>query len=244
LRRSDELAALGAVSEHATVAGSAHWSGFYWSARRTYMEFFGAAALPDSTRLGDCGIGLAVERRGGVGAVAERLHAVFGDRVVIDTQVRTTPTGDIPWYTSTHLNEPQSTALWVFELDPGYLAARHPGAPVRAPLSREQDRSWDYRPDQTLDDVVGLTVALATDQSAELAAELGGVGWSVHQTGAGFLAVGPDVEIRIVPAGARSGIQQVDLRLRRAVPAHTIHLGTAELRLAGTAGQLVLWTQQ
>jgi hypothetical protein len=37
------------------------------------------------------------------------------------------------------LKEPQTTAMWVMELEPGYLAARHPEAPVRGPLSREQE---------------------------------------------------------------------------------------------------------
>jgi Family of unknown function (DUF5829) len=113
------------------------------------------------------------------------------------------------------------------ELDPGYLAARHPEALVKDPLSRKQERSWDYRPDQTLDNVVGLTLALDQEKTSELATELGLFGWSVRRTGAGFLAVGPEVKIRVVPAGARAGIQQVELRLRRPVPRQTIQLGNA-----------------
>jgi ABC-type Fe3+-hydroxamate transport system substrate-binding protein len=45
LRTSNQLAALDAVKEQKVVAGNANWSGFYWTARQTYMEFFGAAAL-------------------------------------------------------------------------------------------------------------------------------------------------------------------------------------------------------
>jgi hypothetical protein len=235
------VAALGAVKEQKVVAGNENWSGFYWTARQTYMEFFGAAALPDETLVGDCGIGMSVETQGGVVAVAERLRTVFGDRIDIDKQVRTTATGDIPWYTSTHLKEPQTTAMWVMELDPGYLAARHPEAPVRDPLSRQQERSWDFHSDQTLDNVTGLTVALDKEKASELATQLGLFGWSVRRTGTGFIAVGPDVKIRVVPAGVRGGIQQVELHLRRSVPTQVIQLGNAELRLAGNTGQLVLW---
>jgi hypothetical protein len=241
LRSSSQVAALGAVREQKVVAGSENWSGFYWTARQTYMEFFGAAALPDETLVGDCGIGLSVETQGGVAAVAERLRTVFGDRIEIDKQVRTTATGDTPWYTSTHLKEPQTTAMWVMELDPGYLAARHPEAPVQDPLSRQQERSWDFRPDQTLDNVVGLTLALDKEKTSELATQLGLFGWSVHRTGTGFVAVGPEVKIRVVPATARGGIKQVELRLRRSVPKQRIQLGNAELRLAGNTGQLILW---
>jgi Family of unknown function (DUF5829) len=241
LRTSNQVAALGAVKEQKVVAGSENWSGFYWTARQTYMEFFGAAALPDKTLVGDCGIGLAVETPGGVAAVAERLRTVFGDKIETEKQVRTTATGDIPWYTSTHMKDPQTTAMWVMELDPGYLAARHPEASVREPLSRQQERSWDYRPDQTLDNVVGLTLALNQEKASELATQLGLFGWSVHRTGTDFFAVGPQVKIRVVPAGTRAGIKQVDLHLRRSVPKQTIQLGNAELRLAGNTGQLVLW---
>jgi hypothetical protein len=104
LRTSNQVAALGAVKEQNVVAGSQNWTGFYWTARQTYMEFFGAAALPDETLVGDCGIGLSVEAQGGVPAVAERLRTVFGDKIEIEKQVKTTATGDIPWYTLTYLN--------------------------------------------------------------------------------------------------------------------------------------------
>jgi hypothetical protein len=135
-------------------------------------------------------------------------------------------------------------ATWVMEVDPGYLAAKHPESRVRDPLSRQQYNSWDFRSDQTLDNVVGLTLALNQEKTSELATELGLFGWSVHRTGAGFFAVGPDVKIRVVLAGAHAGIQQVELRFRRPVPKQTIQLGNAELRLAGNTGQLVLWRSE
>jgi len=241
LRTSHQVAALGAAKEQKVVAGDQNWSGFYWMARQTYMEFFGAAALPDDTQLGDCGIGLSVETPGGVAVLAERLRTAFGDRIETDKQVRTTPTGEIPWYTAAHFKEPQTTAVWVMELDPGYLAARHPETPVRDPLSRQQERFWDYRPDQILDNVVGLTLALRQEDASQLATQLELFGWSVRPTGAGFLATGPEVEIRVVPAGTRTGIKEVRLHLRRPVPRQTLPLGKAELRLAGATGQLVFW---
>lgn len=246
LRTSKEVAALGAVKEKNVVAGSQSWSGFYWTARQTYMEFYGAAALPDETFLGDCGIGLAVETQGGVIALAERLRTVFGDKIESGNQVRTTETGDIPWFTAIHIKTDghEAMATWVMEVDPGYLAAIHPESRVRDPLSRQQYNSWDFRPDQALDNVVGLTLALNHEKTSELATELGLFGWSVKRTRAGFFAVGPDVKIRVVPAGARAGIQRVELRLHRAVPKQTLQLGNAELRLAGNTGRLVLWKSE
>jgi Family of unknown function (DUF5829) len=241
LRTSNQVAALGAVKEQKVAAGGQNWLGFYWTARQTYMEFFGADALPDETLLGDCGIGLSVEMQGGVAAVAEQLRTVFGNKVEIENQTRTMANGDIPWYTSTHLKDPRSTAMWVMELEPGYLAARHPESAVKYPLRRQQERSWDYRPDQTLDNVVGLTLALNQENRSELATQLGLFGWSVHHRRTSFFAVGPQITIRGIAAGARTGIKQVELRLRRSVPKQRIPLGNAELRLNGNAGQLILW---
>ena len=95
LRKSSEIAALAGIEERHTVAGSRSWSGFYVYGRQTYMEFFAADTLPDGTRKEDCGLGLFVEKAGGVDAVATRLRPVFGDKAEIYKQVRTIPTGDI-----------------------------------------------------------------------------------------------------------------------------------------------------
>jgi hypothetical protein len=64
-----------------------------------------------------------------------------------------------------------------------------------------------------------------------IATQLGLFGWSVHRTGTGVFAVGPEVKIRLVPAGARAGMKQIELRLRRPVLKLRIQLGNAELRL-------------
>ena len=95
LRKSPEIAALAGIEERQTLAGSRSWSGFYVYGRQTYTEFFAADTLADGTRKKDCGLGLFVEKAGGVDAVATRLRPVFGDKAEIYKQVRTIPTGDI-----------------------------------------------------------------------------------------------------------------------------------------------------
>jgi hypothetical protein len=79
---------------------------------------------------------------------------------------------------------------------------------------------------------------------AQLATELQLVGWRIHRGGGGFVAVGPDVKLTVVPAGARAGIQQVELQLRQAVPKQKIALGTAELLLEGKTGRFIFWTSK
>jgi hypothetical protein len=243
LRKSPEVAALAHVVERHTVAGKDEWTGFYVQGRQTYMEFFGAQNLPEGMRLGDTGLGLTVERAGGVSAIAARLRTRFGKRIAITTTPRTTPTGTIPWFTSTLIKSDASESMetWFMENDPAYLATVHPGEKIENPLGREQSLSWYYLPDHQLDNVTGITTALKPEEVAQLSTELKLIGWSVRAQGKGFVATGPDLKLTVLPAGARAGIQQVDLHLRRSVPKQTIALGNIQLLLDGDTGHLVFW---
>jgi len=246
IRNSPQIAALASGEEHHTVAGSRAWTGFYMRGRQTYIELFGAAAPPlVGQRLGDSGLGLTVEESGGVVAVAARLRTAFGDKVETMAIPKTTATGPIRWFTLAEIKSsgPEALDTWIMEIDPGYLAAIHPGAQVDHPLSRQQYESWDFLPDRPLDNVVGLTVALDPSDMAQLATELELVGWAVHRGGGGFVAFGPDMKLTVVPAGARAGIQQAELRLRRSVPKQEITLGSTKLLLEGETGRFVFWTQ-
>jgi hypothetical protein len=57
----------------------------------------------------------------------------------------------------------------------------------------------------------------------------------------GFVAAGPDLKLIVLPAGARAGIRQVDLHLRRFVAKQNITLGNIHLLLDGDTGHLVFW---
>ena len=243
LRKSPEVAALAHVVERHTVAGRDEWTGFYVQGRQTYMEFFGVQNLPEGMRLGDTGLGLTVEQAGGVSAVAARLRTAFGERIKITATPRTTLTGTIPWFTSTQIKSdaPESMETWFMENDPGYLAAMHPGATIENPFSREQSLSWSFLPDHELDNITGITAALKPAEIAQLATELRVIGWPVRVQNKGFVAAGPDLKLVVLPAGARAGIQQVDLHLRRSVAKQTIALGNIQLLLDGDTGHLVFW---
>jgi hypothetical protein len=244
LRSSPLVAALAGVDDLHTVAGTQAWTGFYLWGHETYMEFFGSVPPPDQKVVpGDTGLGLTVEESGGVAAVAARLSTVFGKRVKVEATPRTTPSGVIPWFTSTQITSQGHEVMetWFMEIAPGYLAAMHPGAQIENPLSRQQYLAWRFLPDRPLDNVVGLAVALNPSDMAQLATELELVGWAVNRAGGGFVATGPDVKLTVVPAGARAGIQQAELRLRRPVPKQEITLGSAKLLLEGETGRFVFW---
>ncbi|HEY5255233.1 MAG TPA: DUF5829 family protein [Acidobacteriaceae bacterium] len=243
LRKSPQIQALAHVVERHTVAGKDEWTGFYVQGRQTYMEFFGAQNLPEGMRLGDTGLGLTVERLGGVTAIAARLRTVYDQKVEITTTPRTTPTGTIPWFTSTQIKSdaPESMETWFMENDPAYLATLHPGAKIENPFSREQSLSWYFLPDHQLDNVTGITAALKPAEIAQLSTELTLIGWLLRAHGKGFIATGPDLKLTVRAAGARAGIQQVDFILRRPVPRQETQLGTVDLVLHGAAGRLIFW---
>jgi hypothetical protein len=243
LRSSPEIAALAKVDEAHVVAGSRNWTGFYITGRQTYIELFGAAMAPEGQRLGDSQFNLSVEQAGGVAAIAARLRTVFGTKVAVTSTPRTTPTGEIPWMKLASVSGPGVMGTSIIEVDAGYLAAMHPGTNIEHPLSREQYNMWRFLPDHTLDDVVSVTAALNPTEMAELATEIELVGWAVQRGTGGFVAVGPDVKLTVVPAGARAGIQQADLRLRHSVPKQVITLGSAKLLLEGETGRFIFWTQ-
>ena len=243
LRKSPEVAELAHVVERHTVAGKDEWTGFCVQGRQTYMEFFGAGNLPEGMHVGDTGLGLTVEQAGGVAAIAARLRTAFGERIEITTTPRTTPTGTIPWFKATQIRSdaPESMETWFMENDPAYLATMHPGAKIDNPFGREQSLSWYFLPDHQLDNVTGIVAALKPAEIAQLATELKLIGWPVRTHGEGFEASGPDLKLTVLPAGARTGIRQVDLRLRRTATKQNIKLGKVELLLNGDTGHLLFW---
>ncbi len=243
LKYSADVAALANAEESHAVSGSQNWTGFYIFGRHTYIELFGSASAPEGQHLGDYQLNLSVEELGGVRKIEGRLSPVFGKRVEVWTMPRSTPSGENPWITGVDLSSPGTEAMSTafMEIDAGYLAAMHPGAKIKKPLSREDYQALRFLPDRSLDDVVGVIAALNPTDTTQLATELELVGWAVQRGGGGFVATGPDVKLTVVPASARAGIQQAGLRLRHSVPKQEITLGTAKLFLEGETGRFVFW---
>ena len=241
LRSSKAVAELADVEEAHIESGSRSWSGFYVRGHHTYIELFGSDKPPSGGHLGDSGIGLQVEEAGGDAAVAARLRTFFGDTVETNAVPWGTKEGEtLPWFTAVSVKGDDADVLstWIMEIDPGYLAARHPGDRIDHPLSREQYLSWKFRPDRPLDDVVGVTVALKPPELTRLRTLLQAVGWSIEQAGGGFVATGPDVRVDAKAVNGRAGILELALRLRQSVAKQMSTLGTTSLELDGKSGRL------
>ncbi len=223
--------------------GETQYTGFYIRGRHTYMEFFGDP-IPEGDRVGNVGLGFAVENSGEVARIEERSRRVFADQAKLAATTFPVGSGTVPWYTATYVDAGRSDDIlstWVAEVDPGYLAARHPGAAIDRPLSRETYLAWDFKPERMLDDVVGLTLELPGPEATQLSRQLLIMGWRVSRHSSDtYTATGPDMRVIVRTVRTRGGLRAAQLRLRRAVTRQRSELGTAALELDGTSGRLVL----
>jgi hypothetical protein len=91
-----------------------------------------------------------------------------------------------------------------------------------------------------LEDVAGLTIALAPESREALVEQLLAVGWTSRAEGTSVVCSGPEsVELHLVePGGGPPGITEVVFSLRQAAEAATHRPGMAELRLEGRSARL------
>ncbi len=221
--------------------GHSEYTGFYIKGRHTYLEFFGDP-IPDGDRLGNVGLGLSVEKEGDLKLVEQRLRTIYGDHVKEGATTYPVGPSKVPWYTAAYVDQGRSDdvlSAWIFEVAPGYLAARHPGGSLGRPLSREQYLSWEFLPDRLLDDVVGVALDLSLQESTELADQLSILGWNLKKGSDGsYTATGPDMHLVVRPTASRGGLRVVELRLRRAANKQHSELGNVSLDLDGRAGRI------
>jgi len=240
IRTASDIEAFAASESRSTVAGADKFSGFYVYGRRTYMEFFDEDALPDHTHVGDFNIGLSVEEVAGIQPLIQRLQTRYGSaEVEVGDQVRTTAVGDVPWfkYAALKSDEGASATVWFSEFDPRYLATMHPEAHIAHPLSREENLASHFRPQQQLDDIIGLELMLAALDSAHIESLLAIAGWRVKRHAHGFTATGPEFKIE-TRAATHSALRAVEFRLQHKVLRRDSLLGRALLHVEGKRGVL------
>ncbi|MGC4083319.1 MAG: DUF5829 family protein [Vicinamibacterales bacterium] len=192
--------------------------------------------MPTETLVGDSGLGLMVETRGGVDAVAERLRTRFGGAVATGDVPRTIDGASVPWFREVAIEaegqDRESLSVWVMETDPGYLALAHPGAVITDPLSRAQYLGFQYRPERPLRDVTSVMLALHAEPLKRLRAQLELFGWRVRdRKDGGFEASGSEVQVTVQPTAGREGVLRIDLGLATEQPSRTEQLGNMKLRI-------------
>ena len=235
---------LAPFEKRTTQRNDTSYTGLYWYGRRTYFELFEPGAQGP---VGASGLALGVEAPGGSAAVEQAWRKAMG-AAGHGPITRKTETGEVPWFGMTYGRVIPGLRVFLMEYDREFLA-RWYGALTKARsitradvLDRYVAKVGRQREGALLEDVTGLTIALAPESREALVKQLLAVGWPSRAEGTSVVCAGPEsVELHLIePAGGLSGITEVRFSLRRAVEAATHKLGAAELRLDGQAARLRL----
>jgi hypothetical protein len=226
-----------------TKRNDTSYTGVYWYGQRTYFELFepGAQGLA-----GTSGLALGVEEPGASAALKrawEALGETSGGPVT-----RRTETDEVPWFEMTYAREIPGLRVFLLEYNRDFLARWYGSLTPARSITRADvldryvariGRSGD-RDGTLLEDVTGLTIALAPESRDALVRQLVAVGWTTHSELADVVCVGPErVELRLAElAGRDAGIVEAAFSLRRPVDPAARQLGSAELRIDGRAARL------
>ena len=210
---SNELGKLAAAGEMTVEANLGKWTAFYITCHQTIIEILAAERALDNEplRVGRSGIGLGFTDKAGGREIEKRLRKEFGGRVSLRVLTHQTRQAAIPWFSEIDVDGGGGGILstWFYELSPGFLIARYPGAHEGRALDSQQYFAARPTENQLLDDVVGITLALNPGESSLLAAELGAVGWTVNPSKDRTVVNGPGATISLIPPGGRNGIQEI-----------------------------------
>jgi hypothetical protein len=224
-----------------TQRNDTSYTGVYWYGQRTYFELFEPGAQGP---VGASGLAMGVETAGGGVAVEQAWKAALGT-AGRGPVTRRTETDEVPWFEMTYAREIPGLRVFLMEYHRDFLARWYgPLTPARSitradVLDRYVAKIDRRREGTLLEDVTGLTIALAPESRETLVKQLLSVGWTSRAEGTSVVCSGPEsVELRLVePGGGPPGITEVAFSLRHAVDA-THRLGTAELRLEGRSARL------
>jgi hypothetical protein len=232
--------------ERTTVRNDTSYTGIYWYGRRTYFELFEPGAQGPA---GASGLALGVEELGASATVKQRWQEATGASGG-GPVTRKTETGEAPWFEMTWGREIPGLRLWLMEYHRHFLERWYGSLTAARSINRADvlDRyvakieKSGRRDSALLKDVVELEIALATAERDAFVKQLRTVGWSAKEEPTAFVCVGPEAErLRLVPPEAgRTGIRSIGFSLQRSVPAATHRVGSAEMRLEGTAARLRL----
>jgi hypothetical protein len=215
-----------------TVRRDQTYTGAYFYGRDTYFEFFSAGG---ERKLGDTGVALGVEQKGGSQRVADRWAPVE-----VMTITRQAEGRDLPWFISTAVEAPRGRPfrLWAMEYVTTFLAQWYPQfAPAKPDSIARADiltryvakiGQLDTRNQTLLENVTVLDLTLDADQRAATREALKGVGWKVSAAGVRDTCAGPGITVHL-STGPRVKLNRVDFRLRRPHQVKSYRLGDSTL---------------
>jgi hypothetical protein len=228
-----------------TVRNDKSYTGIYWYGRRTYFELFESG---EQGPAGASGLALGVEAAGASEVVKQRWEDALGTAGG-GLVTRKTEADEVPWFEMAYAREIPGLRVFMMEYRSDFLARWYGTLTPARSITRTDvlDRyvakigQSDSRESALLEDVVGLTIALAPPERETLVKQLRAVGWTATDEAEAVVCRGPESErLRLVtPASGRTGIVEAEFSLQHSVAKATQRIGNAELLLEGTSARLV-----
>jgi len=229
-----------------TVRNDKSYTGIYWYGRRTYFELFEPG---EQGPAGASGLALGVEEPGASAMVKLRWEDALGSAGG-GLVTRKTETEQVPWFEMTYGREIPGLRVFMLEYHRDFLARWYGSLTPARSITRADvlDRyvakigQSQRRNPALLEDVVGLTIALAPAEREALVRQLRAATWIAQDEADTVVCTGPGSErLQLVaPADGRTGIVAVDFSLQHAVAKASRRIGGAELRLDGQSAQLLV----
>jgi hypothetical protein len=238
IAHSTDIRVLASARERTADSGRGGWTAFVIAGRQTAIEILSPVSGFDGVPLrpGQSEIILGFADAGTAAWVMKGLLAAFA--LEAGTVVQNGPSGTLSEPVEVGLRRPPSHVLsaWFVQATPGFLLARYPG-PAQM-THRSQLLRSDFRPEQTFDDVVGLTVNLDDLEATAVIKQLKAGGWEARPKGGDTTVKGPDVSVDIVPSAGPEGVAAIEFRLRHPAVRRETLLGHALLQVEGERGRL------
>ncbi len=234
--------------------GGRVYSGTYLYGRETYLEIQQSA--PGGPREGLGQLYLGTDAEGDLHRVMARVVARGGGPVTYAFAIRRRDGEDVPWFHSARVlpvpygprgtpsGEDALFRLFLLEWHPDYLRRWMPDLPAdSAGVSRAAYLARQWRPDRYLRDIIGVTYALDSAETASLASRLTSLGYDVREERDTVQAVTAGFTVTVVPATlGRHGLVMLRLALQRPKEGERVYRFGPRSELRFGSGREATWT--
>lgn len=231
------------------INGNRSWSGLYITGEQTYIELFGISKDQEEIQsVGSCGLGLGIEKEGGIEYIADKLESLI-DSARPELFERLIDDKKIPWFKSLPIIQyPEGVSepfcCWVMEIDRDYLESTQVGTAVTEnTISRRSYNASRFRADRRMKDIREITVALSLNDAKTLGAALIKLNYVQSNTLSECTYSGPDIQINIrtVRNGA-GGIVEIKFDLNGKGKNREVYDFGSRSRLQFDGSDIARWT--
>ena len=229
-----------------TRADGSSYSGAYLYGRTTYVELQQPSPASPADR---AQLYLGSDAPGDIYKAMERLAAGFV-RTSFGMNTRRRGDENVPWFylawivpSASEPQGPQPFMMSILEWHPDFLRSWFPGLPADSTgMSRAEYLGPTWKAGRYLRDVVGITFALDSGETARMAERLAMLGYAIRRSADTVVAVGGGLTVASVPSSpGRHGTVALRFSLQRPMIGEKVRrIGTSELQFGD--GLEATWT--